>query len=234
MPKESLLEALGHIPDPRRGNRSHPLPAVLALCVCGMLCGCTSLLAIHEWGRKRGASLAQAFGFTRPVPCVATLAAVMRLVPPELFEKVLADWFAGLPPVRGPKHGRRQVGVDGKTLRAMQGHADLPGLALVAAFAVAEGIVLDQEAMVTSDELGAVRRLLDRLPLEGVLITGDAQQTQRDVSSTIVQKKGPMSSPSKRTSPSSSTRSTPRSASTQTRRSPAKKASAATATRSAR
>jgi hypothetical protein len=234
VPKESLLEAMGRIPDPRRFNKSHPLPAVLALCVCGMLCGCKSLLAIHQWGRERGLSLAQAFGFTRPVPCVATLSAILRLVPPALFERVLSDWFAGFAPVRGAKHGRRQVGVDGKTLRAMQGHADLPGLALVAAFAIDQGIVLDQEAMVASDELGAVRRLLERMPLEGVLISGDAQQTQRDVSTTIVQKKGPTSSPSRPTSASSSARLRPRSTTTRTPRSRAKKASAATVTRSAR
>ena len=234
MPNESLLEALGRLPDPRRFNKSHPLPAVLALCVCGMLCGCKSLLAIQEWGREQGASLARAFGFSRPVPCVATLAKLLRLVRPADFERVLADWFAGFEPVRGRGHGRRHIALDGKTLRAMQGHADLPGLALVAAFAVEQGLVLDQEAMVASDELGAVRRLLERMPLEGVLISGDAQQAQRDVCTTIVQKGGPTFSPSKRTSASFSTPSTTRSVATPRPRSRARKASAATATRSAR
>ena len=72
-PIPSLMEYLAVVPDPRRpqGTR-HPLPAVLALVCCALLCGERYLQAIAEWGRNHSAELIQALGFTRPkTPCCA-------------------------------------------------------------------------------------------------------------------------------------------------------------------
>jgi hypothetical protein len=199
-----------------------------------MLCGCRSLLAIQEWGRSHGASMAEALGFVRDkTPCVATLSKVLRRVSPTKLEKLLAAWFGQFTPVTKLVPGRRLLAFDGKTLRGAQGHGELPAVALVAAFAMEQGIVLDEEAVQDGDELGAVRRLLERLPLEGVIVTGDALQTQRDVSQTIVEKGGPTFSPPRTTSRRSSTRSTKRSSTTPLRAPPAKLAGTATGTKSA-
>lgn len=234
LPTETLLQALARLADPRARNRSHPLPAILALCVCAMLCGCRSLLAIQEWGRSHGASMAEALGFRRDkTPCVATLSKVLRRVSAAQLEAVLAAWFGQFTPVSKLVAGWRLLALDGKTLRGAQGHGELPAVALVAAFALEQGIVVDEEAVADSDELGAVRRLLERLPLDGVLVTGDALQTQRDVSQMIVEKGGPTFSRPKTTSPRSSTRSTGRSKTNPPRARPARPAATATGAKSA-
>lgn len=234
MATETLIEALARLPDPRARNRSHPLSAILALCVCGMLCGCRSLLAIQDWGRSHGTPMAEALGFRRKkTPCVATLSKTLRRVSAAKLEKTLAGWFGQFPPVTKLVPGRRLVALGGKTLRGAQGHGELPAVALVAAFAIEQGIVLDEEAISDSDELGAVRRLLERLPLHGVIVTGDALQTQRDVSETIAQKGGPTSSPPRTTNRPSLTRSTPRSKKTRPPASAPSRANTATATKSA-
>src|ERR687884_1016258 len=75
----SLLTALASVPDHRRAaGRRHALPAVLTFVCCGMLCGCTSLLALAEWGRANEAWCCATFGFRRRTPCVNTLHRVLR------------------------------------------------------------------------------------------------------------------------------------------------------------
>jgi hypothetical protein len=233
MQAETLFETLARLPDPRARNRSHPLPAILALAVCAMLCGRTSMLGIAEWGRSHGKEVAKALGFRRQqTPCVATLCKVFRVIDAAAFEAILGAWFTAR--MSRPTNQRPILAVDGKTLRGSQGHGEIPGVALVAAFAVALGVVVDQERVTNGDELGAVRRLLERLPLEGVIVTGDALQTQRDVCELIVKKKATTSSRPRTTNPPSSTRSTRRSPRTPRLVRPASKASEATATKSAR
>ena len=68
-----------------RGKR-HPLPALLSLACCAMLCGYRSSSAIAEWGRNDGTRMAQALGFTHNTPCAATLHTVMRRVDRDAVE----------------------------------------------------------------------------------------------------------------------------------------------------
>ena len=136
----SLREVLAQVPDPRqtRGRR-HPLAAVLALAVCAMLGGCRSLYAMAQWGRDHP-ELAQALGFTRErTPCVATLHHVFRRLDAAAFEAALSQWaLAALP------EGAAALAVDGKALRGLHGD-ELPGVRLVAAYAVGAGLVVGQK-----------------------------------------------------------------------------------------
>jgi hypothetical protein len=187
----SLLEVLATLPDPRSAHgRRHPLGAVLALSVCAMLCGARSLYAIAQWGRDQGAPVGQNLGFTRDrTPCVSTLHQVFRRLDREGFERALGGWLQkrGLPPGAA-------VAVDGKTLRGIHG-AQVPGVHLLAAYAHATGIVVGQQAVGNKEnELTALPGLLAQLNLQGLVVTGDALFTQREVCREIVAKGGITSS----------------------------------------
>lgn len=186
-----LVEVFSAVPDPRSPlGRRHPLPAILTLTVCAMLCGARSLYAIAQWGRDHGGNLAASLGFSQErTPAVSTLHLVFSRLDRTAFEQALSGWLCqqGLPLGTA-------LAIDGKTLRGIHGE-QMPGVHLVAAFAHKMGIVIDQEASAgKGQELAAAMALLERLPLKGKVVTGDALFAQRALCETVVAKKGLTSS----------------------------------------
>jgi hypothetical protein len=183
--EESLMEAMGRVPDSRRRQgRRYGLAQVLGLAVCAMACGARSLYAIAQFGWEHRELVCRALGIERGVtPCVATLHRVFRNLDVRAFERVLGDWLR----VRGLKSGEA-VALDGKTLRGIHGE-ELPGVHRVAAFTHQSGIVLTQEAAPgKGPELAAVEAVWASLDLQGHVVTGDALLAQRDLCEVIVKK----------------------------------------------
>lgn len=192
-PSRTLLEALAEVPDPRSAHgRRYALSALLGLAVCAMLCGARSLSAIAQWGRDHGPKALRPLGFTREgMPCVATFHLLFKVLDRAAFERVLTHWFLK------QTGGAGTVSVDGKSLRGSW-HDAVPGVHLVAAFSQKYGIALGQVA--TADkggEVAAARALLESLPIAGMLITGDAQFTQRELAKTVGEKGGTIFSSSR-------------------------------------
>lgn len=193
----SLLEALERVADHRRVNRSHPLPAVLAMSVCAMLCGARSLYAIAQWGRDHGKEIAKALGFRRErTPAVATFHYVFKGLDVEAFERELTVWALEI----DADVVRRAMAIDGKTLRGTTGR-ELPAVHLLAAFSQHLGIVVAQQNVgEKGSELAGARELLAKMDLHGVVVTGDALFAQRDLSRLIKKKAATTSSRSRTTS----------------------------------
>lgn len=178
----SLIEAFALVPDPRKlRGRRHPLTAVLALTTLAILGGCNSLEAIAQFGRDHGTPLAHALGFRRKkTPSKSSLSRLFRRLDIDAFEKALRLWL----------HGRLQDGweaiaLDGKVLK---GSADgqVPGVHLLSAFVPAAAAVLAQiRVAATTNEHKAALQLLDMLPVQGKVLTGDAMFTHRDVAGRI-------------------------------------------------
>jgi hypothetical protein len=136
----SLLATFAKVPDPRspRGRR-HPLPALLALSVAAMLEGARSLYAIYQWGRLQPPQVVHALGFSRDrTPTVSTLHLVFKDLDVVAFEAALGDWAQEYLGERG-----EAIAIDGKGLRGIHGE-ELPGVRLVAGYAVGAGLVLAQ------------------------------------------------------------------------------------------
>lgn len=184
----SLFDCFARVPDPRSPlGKRHPLDAVLTLCAVAMLCGCRSLYAIAQFGRDRGRHFAGALGFTRQTtPCCTTLHNLFIALDTGAFEDALARWTA----VAAEARGWTTVSLDGKTLRGST-DVQLPGVHLLAAYAHEAGIVLRQLPVdAKTNEHKAALELLDLIPVNGKLVTGDAMFCQRDLSRKIRAKQG--------------------------------------------
>jgi predicted transposase YbfD/YdcC len=186
---QPLIEVFAEIPDFRhcRGKR-HPLPAMLSLACCAMLCGYRSYSAIAEWGHNYGTRIAQALGFTHNTPCAATLHTVFRHVERDTLEAKLGAWaeqvVVSLP--TAPSAGEAAIALDGKTLRGSRKQG-APGVHLLSALSHRLGLTLAQQAVDDkTNEITQVEAMLRQLVLKDRVVTMDALLTQRHVAQTIV------------------------------------------------
>jgi len=189
--KESLLEALARVPDPRgRQGRRYPAASMLAMAVCAMACGARSLYAISQWGKAHQQLVCEALGIKRMrTPDGATLHRLFVRLNVEAFEAVLGKWLAE----RGLKRGQG-IALDGKTLRGIHGE-EIPGVHLISAYAHHNAVVLAQRAAPgKGQELEGVKAVLESLDLKGQIVTGDALLAQRDICRKIKEKGGSGSS----------------------------------------
>jgi predicted transposase YbfD/YdcC len=184
-----LIEVFAEIPDFRRcRGKRHPLPAILSLACCAMLCGYRSYSAIAEWGRNYGARIAHALGFTHNTPCAATLHTVFRHVDRDAVEAKLGAWAEGVvvSTPGAPSAGEAAVALDGKTLRGSRKQG-APGVHLLSALSHHLGLTLAQQAVDDkTNEITQVETVLRQLVLKDRVVTMDALLTQRHVAQTIV------------------------------------------------
>jgi predicted transposase YbfD/YdcC len=186
---QPLIEVFAEIPDFRRcRGKRHPLPAILSLACCAMLCGYRSYSAIAEWGRNYGAGMAHALGFTHNTPCAATLHTVFRHVDRDEVEAKLGAWAEGIviSTPAAPAADQAAVALDGKTLRGSRKQG-APGVHLLSALSHHLGLTLAQQAVdAKTNEITEVETVLRQLVLKDRVLTMDALLTQRHVAQTIV------------------------------------------------
>lgn len=188
-----LIEVFADIPDFRKSKgKRHPLPAILALACCAMLCGYRSYSAIAEWGHIYGTQMVEALGFRHNTPCAATLFTIFRRLDCEAFEANLGAWadsiVATMP--AAPQGPEEAMAVDGKTLRGSKKRG-APGTHLLSVLSHRLGITLAQQALdVKTNEIKAIETVLEHLVLKGRVLTMDALLTQREVAQRVVAEGG--------------------------------------------
>lgn len=184
----SLMEVLEGVHDPRsdRGKR-HPLPALLALAVVGMLAGMTSYEAIADYGKQRGGEFLRLLGFTRRRGlCKATYSRVFRRIDVADFEARIGRWIGAQLGPRDAPH----LCLDGKTARGSR-DGEAPAVHLISAYAPDVKAVMAQLRVdAKTNEHKAALELLGVLPVEGKIITGDAMFTHRDVCAEVIERGG--------------------------------------------
>lgn len=183
---QPLIEVFAEIPDFRRcRGKRHPLPAILSLACCAMLCGYRTYSAIAEWGRNYGTGMAQALGFVHDTPCAATLHTIFRYVDRDILESKLGAWAAQAI-ASHPSAPTAAVALDGKTLRGSRKQG-APGVHLLSALSHHLGLTLAQQAVSDkTNEITQVEAVLRQLVLPGRVFTMDALLTQRHVAQAIV------------------------------------------------
>jgi hypothetical protein len=185
-----LLEVLAQVTDPRkpRGVR-HAQVSVLAVAVCACLSGCKSFVAIGEWAASLSQDLLERLGcrwnFNRASyvpPSESTIRRTLQSVDAADVDRRLGAWLSR-------QTQGTAIALDGKTLRGSKSD-DSKAVHLVSALLHEEGVVVAQQAVSEkSNEITAVKPLLEPLDLEGKVVTGDAMHAQRDHARYIVEEK---------------------------------------------
>jgi predicted transposase YbfD/YdcC len=185
--KAGLLQALSEVPDPRspRGLR-YPLAGLLAVAVCAVLAGASSVTAIADWLHDLDDIARARLGFGRGVPATTTMWRLLIRLDADLLSTVLAGWLRTRTRHsdrhRRPRY-RQVIAVDGKTLRGAR-RADGGQVHLLSALDTSTGIVLAQVTVsAKSNEIPAFTPLLDAVEqvlgsLKDLIFVADALHTQ--------------------------------------------------------
>src|SRR6476620_11852435 len=89
----SLLAYLAEVPDPRsRRGQQHPLPAILGLVCCALLCGARGYAAIAQFAHDHDLALMHRLGFTRRPPKRHGLRKVILRLDAAALEGALTRW----------------------------------------------------------------------------------------------------------------------------------------------
>ncbi len=187
-----LLDMLAEVPDPRKEKgKRHPLGAMLALTVVGLLCGQRSYTAIAKWARLHR-DLRQALGFTaKQTPAASTFHYLYRQLDITAVEKVLTQWTTQtLASLRISTSDLKGLAIDGKTLG--NSHAeDARRTHLLTAFLHELGIPIAECAVSEkTNEIPVSIELLKAFDVTGLVITTDALLTQRKFCQEILDSQG--------------------------------------------
>jgi hypothetical protein len=186
----SLREHFASVPDFRGRVESYPLSSALAMVACAHLCGAPrGHRDLKAFARRFTQAQLRALGVRRnpktgryPSPSKATFGRVLRAVDPLRVEAALLDWQTQ---VRGKAPQEDLLAADGKALRHAQG-AQVVTLTHPASQYYRGSQLVETK----SNEIPAVRQLLQRAEVTGCLIGLDALHTQQDTGRQIVQEAG--------------------------------------------
>ena len=172
-----------------RGRR-YSLALIITIAVLAKLAGYSRVEAVADWAKLRQNELHLWFGTKHPrMPHHTTWSRILGwAVGVGDIERVAQAALA--PPPNGdvPERCSIVVAIDGKTIRGTIPRGQTQGVHLLAAYVPAQGVVLLQVAVDTKqNEIVAAPVLLGQLDLTGMVITGDAMFTQRELSIQIVE-----------------------------------------------
>ena len=185
----SLRDIFGRINDPRakKGQR-YPLPGLLSLVFLALASGVNSLRQIAAWSRAQP-QLSDRLGFRRgKMPGYTAIRRILVDIDVQELEETLRDLVEAAGAEKASPSKWPAISIDGKTVRG-SGKGDLPALQLLGAVAHGSKWVLAEAAIPPgTSEQTAVKSFLDRLELEGHVVTLDALHTHRDTAEVILKK----------------------------------------------
>lgn len=189
----SVQSVLHQVPDPRgKQGRQHPLTALLGLILLSMLSGRQGMQAAFRMGRRLSRKQLTRLGFRRDrsSPCHATLTELLRILDPDALAVAFSQFTTEQLDCEGDEALPRQLSIDGKTLR---GSKDADGKAehVLSAFSAALGqSVGHSSSRGKGFEIPDALRLLEKIDLENMIVTGDAMFCQKTITYLIVEKGG--------------------------------------------
>ncbi len=185
---DSIGSHFESLSDPRHTrNRKHLLVDIVAISICGILCGASGPTAIHRWAKSKREWLAKHLALPNGIPSRDCLRRLLMVLQPEAFQKCFEEWITS--GVEADVTGqRRLVAIDGKCCRrSHDASKDWGPLHIVSAWASEQGIALGQVATDDkSNEITAIPELLTRIDLTNTVVTIDAIGCQKEIAQQIV------------------------------------------------
>ena len=195
-----LLDHFATVVDPREACKvKYPLPEILFLVTCATIAGCDDYDEIAEWADAHQDFLKSYGEYFFGTPKEDWLRVVLNRIDPALFEACFTSWALTL-----RTDAPDLIALDGKTVRRSGDEAaGCKPIHLVSAWASTQRLVLAQEAVdAKANECTAILAILDRLSINGALVTIDAIATNPTIAQAITDQGGDYILALKRNQPS--------------------------------
>lgn len=186
MKRARLIDFFEPLEDTRRpsGNKQHELLDVVAISICGVICGADSWEEIQEYGRIKEEWLSSFLALPNGIPSHDTFNRVIGSLCPEKFEQCFSNWVSSLIVATG-----EVISIDGKTICGAKVNGKSP-IHMVSAWASKNNLALGQVKVTEkSNEIKAIPTLIESLAIEGSVITIDAMGCQKKIAKTIIDRK---------------------------------------------
>lgn len=181
--KPVLIDHFSALQDPRQQWKVlYPLNEILLLVLCGVLAGADDFVEIADWGETNLEFLRRFLPFEKGIPSHDAINDLINALDSELFKACFLSWVNGL------RAGDAEIiAIDGKTSRRSGDKAKGKNpLHMVSAWAAKQRLVLGQQACEEkSNEITAIPALLEKLALQGALVTIDAMGCQKKIARKI-------------------------------------------------
>lgn len=183
---EILNMYFGIIEDPRcEANVVHPLIDILKLVMLAVLCGMDELDKIIDYGENKKEFLEKEFNIKK-IPSKSTLTRVMAMISPKWLSLSVVCILKTL-----IKENANQIMLDGKAIKSTETISTIETMMNIVTAYTDTGISLGQKTVDNkSNEIPAVKELIEMLNIEGKVVTADALHCQKETAEIIVKNKG--------------------------------------------
>ena len=161
----------------------------LTIVILGSFCGLRNVNQIHQWASSDRVSefIAKYFAIKK-IPCYYWLLCLLKIIKPKSLNECFMRWAQSFLPesIKG-----LTLSFDGKTIRSTgkMDKYDSP-LHILSAHVAELGITIGQQTVDgKSNEIPAVRELIDLLKIEGCVVVADALNCQKETARAIIDAK---------------------------------------------
>jgi predicted transposase YbfD/YdcC len=161
----------------------------ITIVILGSLCGLRSVSQIHQWAEdERTREFLRKHFEIAKIPCYYWLLCLLKMIKPESLNRCFIRWVQTMLPKDGVE---MTLSFDGKSIcstDAMQGY-EKP-LHIISAHIAELGLTLGQKTVSEkSNEIPALRELLEILQVQGCMIVADALHCQKKTAEAIIRAK---------------------------------------------
>ena len=186
---DELLEWLDSIIDLRQQSKvRHALKDIIVIVLFATLANADDWVEISIFAQAHEHYLRQYVELRNGIPSHDTIQRVMAMISPSVMQQVQEKWM-GLLNGNEEQKLKKIVAIDGKTMRGNKRNGSKPSH-IVSAWCDEDGFCLGQTAVEEkSNEITAIPVLLDRVSVQGQIVTIDAMGTQTEIASKIRSKR---------------------------------------------
>lgn len=190
---DNIFSILSTIPDPRRGNHlTYPIDYLLLIMFSAIMSGYTTwadfelYAELHEKDLKELYTRITHRKLKRYTPSHDTFSYACALLNPEHFSVAFTAWLSSVFSMTG-----QHICIDGKTMRGIKKlNPDMEAHSVTAYIAGIRASFNQVYISQKSNEINAIKELLDLIDLKGNVVTIDAIGTQKDIVNKIVKGSG--------------------------------------------